>query len=515
MTKQTFIKGTIILIIAGLITRLLGFVNRIVIARIMGEEGVGIYMMALPTLFLVITLTQFGLPVAISKRIAEADAQGDRQKIKRIVVIALSLTLVLCTFFTLAFISLAPYVAKHLLTDERTLYPLLAISPVIPIIAISAVLRGYFLGLQNMKPQAFSQVIEQIVRILCVAFLTKLLLPYGIEFAASGAMISVIIGEFCSLLYILYQFKNKKRIKIRKNIWSSFNKGKETFKELMSIAVPTTGSRLIGSISHFLEPILVAQALAIAGFTVLESTKMYGELTGFVLPLLLLPTFITNSLSTALVPSISEAEAKKQVKLIHFRIHQAIRLSFASGAIATVVLFIFAEPILKFMYNDTDAVMFVQLMAPFFILLYFQAPLQAALQALNLAKQAMYNSFFGNAIKLSALFILASLPQFGITGVALAILISVVLVTLLHFAVLVKYISFRLKLIDIIKMICLLVLTYFTGKFLYMALPGANNSIFALLFILIILVLVYLIFLYIFRFISKEEIDQLLFFKKR
>src|SRR5690606_42098993 len=77
VAKQTFLQGTLILIIAGMITRLLGFVNRIVIARLIGEEGVGLYMMALPSLFLMITLTQIGLPVAISKRVAEANAVGD------------------------------------------------------------------------------------------------------------------------------------------------------------------------------------------------------------------------------------------------------------------------------------------------------------------------------------------------------------------------------------------------------------------------------------------------------
>lgn len=84
MTKQTFLQGAIILIVAGMITRFMGFINRIVVARLMGEEGIGLYMMALPTLFLVMTLTQLGLPVAISKRVADADAANDQAKVKRL-----------------------------------------------------------------------------------------------------------------------------------------------------------------------------------------------------------------------------------------------------------------------------------------------------------------------------------------------------------------------------------------------------------------------------------------------
>ncbi len=83
MTRQSFLKGAFILMIAGFITKILGFINRIVMARILGEEGVGLYMMAVPTFILAITLTQIGLPVAIAKFVAEAEAVNDKQKVKK------------------------------------------------------------------------------------------------------------------------------------------------------------------------------------------------------------------------------------------------------------------------------------------------------------------------------------------------------------------------------------------------------------------------------------------------
>lgn len=514
MSRQTFIQGTLILVAAGMITRFLGFINRIVVARIMGEEGVGLYMMALPTLFLMITLTQFGLPVAISKRVAEADAKGDRKKIKNILIVSFTITLTLSIIFTAGFIILSPIIATYLLTDERALYPILAISPIVPIVAVSAVIRGYFQGLQNMKPQAVSQIIEQLVRITLVAVLTKALLPYGVEFAASGVMISVVIGECCALIYIVHHFKIKKSFKLLKNISRSIKKGKQTLQELLSIAVPTTGSRLVGSVTFFLEPILVSQSLAIAGFSVAASTKLYGELTGFVMPLLLLPTFITHSLSTALIPSISEAEAKKQHKLIHFRIHQAIRFSFASGALATVIFYLFAEPILKFMYNDTDAAYFVTFMAPFFLMLYFQAPLQAALQSLDLARQAMYNSIIGSIVKFIVLIVLASQPQFGIAGVAISIVTGVVLVTVLHFAVLWKEISLRIPWRDAGRMIALSILILTCGKYLYKLLPQASDSLIVLGLVMLLLGAVYVILLMALKFVTRDELAQLPFINR-
>src|SRR5699024_2404417 len=140
---------------------------------------------------------------------------------------------------------------------------------------------------------------------------------------------------------------------------------KETVRALFSIALPSTGSRLIGSISNFLEPILVAQALAIAGVSSIVATSQYGALAGYIIPLLFLPTFITHSLAISLVPSISEANAKHNQTLIHYRIHQAIRISFASGALATIVLLLFSKEILNFMYGTANASQLLLLMAPF------------------------------------------------------------------------------------------------------------------------------------------------------
>lgn len=514
MAKQTFLKGALILILAGMITRFLGFINRIVMARLMGEEGIGLYMMALPTLFLIMTLTQMGLPVAISKRVAEAEAMGDQAKIKRILVVSLTITGATSVLFTVLMIIGAPFIASTLLTDERTMFPLIAISPIVPITAIAAVLRGYFQGKQNMKPQSYAQVIEQIVRITCVALFIKLLLPYGVEFAAAGAMISVILGEFISMLYMVHSFKRNKRIKVRKNFFSYLRSSKDAMKELFSIALPSTGSRMIGSISNFLEPILVAQSLAIAGVATTLATKQYGELTGYVLPLLFLPTFITHSLAIALVPNISEADARNNRKLIHYRIHQSIRISFASGAIATVVLTLFSVQILTYMYGTANASSFIILMAPFFMLLYIQSPLQAALQALDLARSAMWNSLIGAIVKFTVLLTLASNPNFGIMGVAIAMCVGIVLITLLHLITLQKAIQYYIPFKDISKMIVLLLLTWGIGRFLKEIYEALTPNVITFLIILIVQVILYVFFLIILRFVSREEMRQIPFLQK-
>lgn len=509
-----FLRGTLILLIAGLVTRVLGFINRIVIARFIGEEGVGLYMMAFPTLILIITITQLGLPVAISKNVAEAEARGDVKKIKKILIVSLTTTISLSIVFTPALIFLAPYLSKTLFTDSRTLLPLLAIAPIVPIVAVSSVLRGYFQGKQNMKPAAISQVIEQIIRIALIAFMTKTFLPYGVEYAAAGAMFASVIGELASLVYLLTSFKLKKRFRLRGRFFQHVQTGKSTFKELMAIALPTTGSRLIGNISWFLEPIVVSQALALAGVTAIVATKQYGALTGFAMPLLMLPSFVTNSLSTSLVPAISEANSKNDKRMIEHRLQQALRFVFITGGIAVVILYVLSDPLMEVMYGSTSGSFFIKLMAPFFLLQYYQGPLQATLQALNLARAAMINSFLGALVKTVVIFLLASQPSFGINGAAIGIVVGILLVTMLHFATVLKTISFTFYVRDYVKTFIAIGITGWVGYMLFSTLSNKFQMSLSLLLTTVIMAFLYFLLIIVFGLIYKNEIARIPFIGK-
>ncbi|WP_170007786.1 stage V sporulation protein B [Bacillus fonticola] len=503
-----FIQGALILLLAGFVTRILGFINRIVIARVLGDEGVGLYMMAFPTFVLVVTVTQLGLPVAISKSVAEAEAIGDRKKVKKILVVSLATTISLSLVFTPALILLAPILADVLFTDPRTVWPLLAVAPVIPIIAVSSVIRGYFQGKQQMKPAALSQLLEQFVRICLIALLTQAFLPYGVEYAAAAAMVATVLGELVSLGYLLTMFKLKKRFRVRKKFMHSIRSGKKTFSELMRVALPTTGGRMVGSLSWFFEPIVVANSLAIAGVTATMATKQYGELTGYAMPLLMLPSFITHALSTSLVPAISEAYALKQYKLVELRMQQSIRFSLVSGGIAVVIMMVLAGPLVQEMYNSQKGAVFIQVMAPFFLLYFFQGPLTAVLQALDLARAAMINSMIGAFVKLTVITLLASQPTFGIMGAALGIVVGFVLVTFLHFFTVLKHIQFTLHLRDFVKTIVTMALVGWLGKQTFTQLYPLLGNAGTLFITIIVMFVVYITIILRLKLIRHEELAK-------
>lgn len=509
MAKQTFLRGTLILILSGAIVKVLGFINKIVVVRVIGEEGFGLFTMAFPTLLLTVTLTELGLPVAISKMVSEAEAVGDRDKIKRILVISLTTTGVLSIVFTAAMVVVTPLLASTVFTDKRVMYPLLAISPIVPIVALSSVLRGYFQGRQNMVPIAIAHVTEQTVRLLFSGLLAAILLPYGLEYAAAGAITANVLGELASLIYKFTTFKLKKKIRIRKGFWGYVKGGRKTFGDLMQIALPATGSRLIGSISYFFEPIVITQSLLIAGVSATVITRLYGELSGLAITFLTLPSFITYSMSVTLVPTISEAAAQKRYDVIQSRLHQALKISMITGGLAVVITYVFAEPLMKLMYNAPNVAVYVKLMAPFFFIFYFQQPLQATLQALNHARAAMMNTVFGAAVKVAAIFVLASQPELGIIGAALGYVINVVLVTLLHFATVVKSVGFTLIVRDYVKGLTCITITILLASVLeHHALPAMD--LLGRTMILISFIIVFYVGLISFAgLIKREEIGQI------
>lgn len=492
--------------IAGLITRFLGFFNRIILARLLGNEGIGIYMLVLPTFFLIITLSQFGLPVAITKLTAEASKAEKHHKIRKIIII--SFIIITCTNMIVvsSMYFFIPFLSQFFIKDLRTTLPLYFIIFIVPIISFTSIFKAYFQGLQNMKPQSIALIMEQIVRLAFVYFTVKMMIPFGIEYAVVGAFMSILIGECVSFLYFYIQYKRQSTFKALSRKQLSFDHVKVIIKDLLYIGLPNLGSKSINAMTSFLEPIVIVFCLQIAGFQMNAITRSYGELTGFALPLLLLPTFLTNALSISLVPSIASINDGSKHS-IHFRITQAIKISILSGIFPNTLLTLFATPILSHMYGTSNAKTIIIMMAPFCLFLYVQTPLQSALFGLGLAKQAMYNSLIGALIKFILIFSFSSNAQFGIYGVVIAMCTSMVTITFLHLKSLYKSIHYKIPMQLYFKIIVLMVtffsVTYFTKYIL-------NNSIFILFMKFGFLGIFYFISLLALQLISNEEWRQVL-----
>ncbi|MFD0674330.1 stage V sporulation protein B [Cohnella sp. GCM10027633] len=462
LRKQTFIQGAMILLAAGLVNRLLGFVPRIVFPRMIGAEGVGLIQLVYPFTIVLLTLIAGGIPLAVAKLVAEAEARGDETAIRRIVRVAFSLALTLSLTAAAACLGLAEWIASSIMTDGRVYHAFLAMLPILPLVAVSSVWRGYFQGKMNMIPTAISQTAETLVRIVLSILIAGMLFPYGLEWAAAGAVLGMAAGELAGLLVLWFQLLRERNPKLStKDVPAppiSRDQG-GYMRKLLATAAPVTGSKLIGSLSYLLESILTARSLAIAGVIPAVATAQYGALQGMVIPLLLLPGALTYSLAVSLVPALSEAASRGDWATIHVRLHQSMRLAVVTGAPFIVLMGLLAEPLCQLLYGSGSMAGMLRWMAPIAVFLYMQAPLQAALQALNRPGTALFNTFAGAAVKLILIVELATQPKFGIYGAVIAIAVNMALVTLLHWISVARLTGFRMHPIDFLKVTVAMIVT--------------------------------------------------------
>ncbi|MFA5459577.1 MAG: oligosaccharide flippase family protein [Bacilli bacterium] len=421
MKKEKFIKATLILIIGGFLTKVLGMFIRIVQTRLIGLEGIGLYMLILPTFSLFITLAQLGLPVALSKLIAE-----DRKDNKRLLMSAIPIIIVVNIILIIIIIIIAPFLAKYLLSDRRTLYPLLSIAVVLPFISLSCIVRSYFFGKQQMFPHVLSHIVEQITRLLAILIIVPILYQRSITLAVSGVVLVNIFSELMSIIILGGYLPKHAPLK------TNLKPHREDIKEILDIGLPTTGGKVIGSISYFLEPIILTQVLLSIGYSNHFIVTEYGILTGYVFPLLFLPSFFTQAISSVLIPVISEQYVHHNIIYIKTKLNQAILFSLIIGLVITTLYLLYPHFFLKLIYNTEKGINYLRILSPVFLLYYIQLPLTATLQALGKAKIAMFNALKSVTLKTLLLFLLSFL-HIGIGGLIIATATGIVVLTTLDF----------------------------------------------------------------------------------
>ncbi|QRF23023.1 stage V sporulation protein B [Alicyclobacillus sp. TC] len=455
MKRQTFVHGALVLMAASLVTRIMGFVYRIFLTRLIGASGMGLFQLVFPLLNLVLTFVTAGLPIAISKLVAEAVAAGDRVRILRIIRVSYWVIGVLAVIFTAIMWFARHFILHHWLSDPRAYPSYLAMIPIVSIIAIATIYRGYFQGIQDMTPTAVASIIEQTVRILTIWGLAAYFIRFSLPFAAAAAMMGMVFGELSGLLYLIFQQKKRARInQILPNAPArSSETVRQTLRSLAAIAAPVTLSRLISSAIFALEPILVTRALLKAGMTTHAATSAYGEYSGMAIPLLLFPTVFTWSLATNLVPNVSEAIAGSNLRRVRVRLSQSFLATAIVGFPSSVMLALFATPLCASIYHQAEVGKILVVMAPAGFFLYLQAPLTGILQGLDHAGIAMRNSIIGGILRLGMIYFLARQPHLNIMGVAYAVTISIVVTTILHMISVGRRIGFPVRLESLLKTI--------------------------------------------------------------
>lgn len=428
--KNKFIKSTLILLIGGFITKILGMIIKIVMTRLVGTEGIGLYMLISPTFSLLIAIAQMGMPVAISKLVAE-----DNRNNKNLVFSCLPISIAINIIIMFILIIFSNFISNNLLNEPRTTFALTSIGLVLPFISISSILRGYFFGKQKMIPHVVSNVVEDFIRLIIMIIGIPIFLKQGIEYAVAFIVLSNIFSEITSILVLFFFLP--KHFSVKKE---DFRPHKNSIKDVFGISLPTTASRLIGNIGYFFEPIILTFFLIKNGYNNNFIITEYGVLNGYVMPLLLLPSFFTLAISQALIPVVSNSYTNHNIDYTKKKIKQAILFSLLIGIPATLIFLLIPETPLKLIYNTTEGINYIKFLAPICLLHYIQSPISSSLQSMGKAKQSMYGTLFGMIIRTITLIIGCNL-KIGLWGLVIATSFNIIFVTFFDLYKIKKYLK--------------------------------------------------------------------------
>ena len=419
--KEKFIKSSIILIIGGALTKILGIVIRIIMSRVVSLETISLYMMVLPTFSLMMAISQLGFSKGVSKLVSEG-----KYKSKKILFSILPLSILINLALTIFLVISSKFIANNLLHNENAYLPILAISLVLPFDSLSSLLRGFFFGKEKMTPHVISHLMEQIVRLLLMFLVIPHFKEKGVVLGTTALILINVLSELSSSLVLIFFLP--KRFTIKKiDLKPSFY----YLKNVLSVAIPTTATRIIGTIGYFFEPIILSFTLIKCGYTTQFITIGYGIITAFVMPILLLPSFFTNAISNAMFPIISREYTKGNMIYIKRKLWQAIHFSLIIAIVSIIFINLFPSELLKFFYKTNLGVNYLRVLSPIFILFSLEAPLSSFLEATNHAKDAMYDNLVGIIIKTVFLFLLSYL-KIGLYSLIISMIINILIVTIRH-----------------------------------------------------------------------------------
>lgn len=431
---SSFYKGTLLLIVTAFFGECIEFLINMVMARELGEQGLGLFMTVLPTIFLIVLLASFELPVSISKFIAEKDSVYHHSMLQQVIkwTIIFTIVLTIVAGFVIPFIPI--------FQDYHPILKWLVLL-LLPVISFTSIARGFFMGKQQMGKIAASNFLRKIVQLGMLVFLFQWF-SFDLETSVLIAFCTIVGSDLVVFLYLLHMFfVQYQRIRKGKNERMG---GKAIWKDLLSVSIPTTGLRIFHALSHAIQPFLIKGALVASGITAANATEQYGMLAGIALTIGFFPAFIAHSFMTMLIPTVSKAYAERNYLHLQHLLKQVMLITLGYGSVAIAIFYFYAEPLTMKFFHSSQAASIVQLLWPYFFLHYFTIPMQAFLIGLGLLKDAVFHSIWSTVFSYTAIYYLGSLSHLQMGGIAIGMNLGAVILALLHYITICKKIGFSI-----------------------------------------------------------------------
>lgn len=464
--KSSIIKGTIILTVAGFITRIIGFFFRIFLTDVIGAEGLGIYQLIFPVQIVCYSLCTLGFELSISKLVASAkksfkDAIG-------YLICGLFISVSVSIIIAIIVYCNAHYIAVRLLFEKRCTALIQYMSFSIPLASMHACICGYYLGLKKTNIPAVSQIVEQITRVVSIYLIIVLLTKNRQTVSPSVAVIGSVIGELCSTLYCLLNLKIKNtKLSAVQNKLSML---KKSAAQILQLAIPLTLNKLMLSILQSIQSALIPSMLILYGLHSSNALSLYGILLGLVIPLIMFPSAIVNSLSIILLPAVSEAESNHNVQKIRLTIEKSISFCLIFGILCSAIFFKYGTTIsiLLFHNNYGKYIKYLGVLCPF---IYITSTLASTINGLGHTTITFVHNIISIIIQILAIIFL--IPKIGISGFILGQLVSSVISAISHSISMYRLVPFQMNLIKtcFIPIALLILLTYIFDSLFTLFIP--------------------------------------------
>lgn len=455
-SNNKFLKGTLILTVSSIVVKVIGSLNWIILSRVLGGEGIGLYQMGFPIYLMAITLSSAGIPVAISIITAEKLAQKDFLGAKRVFNVSLRLLFVTGLVFASALFFGAHWlIDNHWIRDSRAYYSIIALAPAVFFVTFLASFRGYLQGWQIMTPTAASEIVEQLMRVVTMIVFANMFMPHGLAYAAGGASMGAGVGAFCALLVLMWFYgRLKQKLKAdlqQQNPLATRESARAIISRLLRLALPVSMSSLMLPVVANLDLLIVPQRLEAAGFHISQATEFFGYLTGMAVPLINLATIFTAAMTISLVPAISESRALNDVFGIRAKTRTAFRVALIITCPCFVGMYFLAEKIAALIYNAPGAADAIQTMSVGILLLGLHQISTGILQGLGRTSIPVINMILAAAVKVFLNWTLTAIPTLGIKGAAMATVVDFGLAAVLNMIFIYKYTGFALSFSGVFK----------------------------------------------------------------
>lgn len=425
--KNSIFKGTLILTIAGIGARILGFYNRIFLNQLIGERELGLYQMIFPLYMVMFGFACQGIQTALTRQIARIPEHDSIRK-KALLRWALLLSVPTAVFMSIALYLGADMISLHILHSIECSRSLQILSFAFPFVCIEGCMIGYFMGESNSGITAVSQLVEQVAKIAGVYLISVYYVNSKPQ--AYLAVYGIVIGEITASLllilhYILRSRSHTSSDSSSKGISRSANL--QSLRDLVKDGIPLTTNRLSLTILQSMESILIPHMLNLYYNNGDAALILYGTLSGLVLPCIMFPTTFTTSLAMTLLPAISSQYASHNTKALFRIIKKSLTVCLTIGLFSTSFLLFFGKWTGRVVLSsDTAGELLFQfaLLCPW---IYLSSTLASIMNGIGKATANMIHTIVCSGIRIGCILLLV--PHIGLKGYMWGMMASYLLQT--------------------------------------------------------------------------------------